>query len=113
VTYTKTHQALGASSLSTKVSAGIAVAKDPALNELACLVLRLQAVTEGTDPGPKCPKRTYSAAQKMKGVGLYQAIPPLRAWLWVRENPILAAAAGAGVVVSIGVLWTVLSRRKS
>ena len=80
------------------VQAAAAVSQDPALSEVVCHVLRLNAITEGRNPGPVCPRRRYSPAEKQKGIGLYLAAKPLRVAVWIRQHPAVAVAGAAGVL---------------
>lgn len=88
-------QALG--DISSTIDAVAKITEDPALPEVACNVLRLNRVTEGKS-APPCSRRVYTAADRHKGVGLYAALPPLRAFVWTRQHPVAAVAVGAGVV---------------
>ena len=87
------------------------VVEDPALPEIVCEVLRLNKVVAGQPAGPSCPRRVLTAAQKSKGVGLYVAREPLRAYIWARQNPALAWGAGLAVVGLIGLVGYTLGRR--
>lgn len=78
------------------------VAVDPALPQVVCHVMRLKAITNRQNPGSPCPPLALSAQQKTQGVGLYVIEPPLRAFVWARENPAVAVAVVAGVVGLIG-----------
>jgi hypothetical protein len=80
------------------------VIQDPALPEIICHVLRLNKITEGKSPGPVCAKINYTAAQKRTGLGLARVTKPLRAAVWARQHPAVAAGIGAGVV---GFIWFV------
>lgn len=84
--------------IGTVAQAAAAIARDPALMETVCLVLRLNAVTEGLPPGPPCPERSYTEFEASQGIGLASAVGPLRAVVWAKEHPILAAV---GVSVTV------------
>lgn len=84
------------------VQAASKVITDPALPEITCHVLRLNAIVEGRDPGPPCARKVYTAVEKHKGVGLSLATTPLRMIVWARKNPAIAIGAGVGVV---GLIW--------
>lgn len=87
------------------VAAVAKVVQDPALPEVTCHVLRLNKITEGKDPGPPCVRKVYTPSEKKQGIGLTLAVTPLRAAVWARGNPVLAAGAGlavAGVLIGVG-----------
>lgn len=87
------------------------VVEDPALPEVVCEVLRLHNVTKGLPPGPSCPRRVFTEADKRKGVGLYVAREPLRAYVWARQNPGMAWGAAMVAVGLIGLVGYTLGRR--
>jgi hypothetical protein len=80
------------------------VIEDPYLPEISCHLLRLNKITRGVPAGPPCPRTAVSPTARPKGIGLSTAAKPLRAWVWAKENPIIAAAAGASIV---GLIWGV------
>ena len=84
--------------IGSTVQAAAAISQDPALSEVTCHVLRMNAITEGRNPGPACPRHAYTPEEKQKGIGLYLATKPLRAAVWLRENPYVAVAGVAGIV---------------
>lgn len=90
------------------IAAAGKVIQDPGLPEITCHVLRLNKITEGKDPGPPCPRRHYTTADKRRGVGLSRAATPLRVVVWAREKPVVAAAIGiatVGFLVGVGYYW--------
>lgn len=87
------------------------VIEDPALPEIACEILRLNKVVAGQHPGLPCPRKVLTEAQKRKGVGLYLAREPLRAYVWARQNPGLTISIGLGVVGLIGAIGYAMGRR--
>lgn len=93
------------------VLAASKVIEDPALPEIVCEVLRLNKVVSGQNPGPSCPRRVITGADKRKGVGLYVAREPLRAYVWARQNPFLALGAAAALVGVIGYVGYSMGRR--
>ncbi len=86
------------------------VVEDPALPEIVCEVLRLNKVTAGLDPGPSCPRRVLTEADKRKGLGLYVARAPLRGYVWARQHPGLAWGAAIAAVGIIGLIGYSLGR---
>ena len=107
------YEGLGISidNLGTTIDAVSKVVEDPALPEVACNILRLNEATEGKQVSPPCVRRSYSAAQRRQGVGLYMAVVPLRAATWARQHPITAVAVGIGVVGGLIGLGYYLGRR--
>ena len=86
-------------------TAGAAVAKvveDPHLPEVACQVLRLNAIERGVST-PSC-TIVPVAHQPGKGIGLRSVVKPLRLFVKAKENPPLAFLVGAGVVGTIFLL---------
>jgi hypothetical protein len=83
------------------IQAASKVVEDPYLPEVSCHILRLNRIAKDQNPGAPCPRTTVSPHTK-KGIGLSAAAKPLRAWVWARENPIVAVAAGTSV---IGLIW--------
>jgi hypothetical protein len=78
------------------LKAGMAVIEDPYLPQVACEVLRLNAIQEGRRPGPKCPAPRNPSSKK--GVGLSYAVKPLQAFVYARQRPWIVPAAILGVV---------------
>lgn len=82
------------------------VVEDPCLYDVTSLLLRLnqleQAKPATTSTGTPAPP-----APTVKGIGLCKAVKPLRAVVYIRENPMIGIAAAVGVVgglVAIGYL---------
>jgi len=75
---------------------------DPALGETVCLATQLSRLADGKDPGRACARTANPNSDK--GLGLSAALPGLRAFVWVRKNPIVASAL-VGTV--IGLVWAV------
>ena len=96
----------------TTIEAAAKILKDPALPDVACNVLRLNRVVEDKPPGEPCPKRYYTAAQRQQGVGLHVAVAPLRAYIWARQNPVLAVGIGVGAVALIYSLGFAAGKRR-
>jgi hypothetical protein len=99
--------------LAPAVLAASKVIEDPALPEIACEVLRLNRVVSHQNPGLPCQRRVLTEADKRKGVGLYLAREPLRAYIWARQNPALAIGIGLGVVGIIGAIGYAIGRRRA
>ena len=94
------------------VQAASKIIQDPALPEVTCNVLRLSKVVEGRNAGPPCSRKTYSVQDRRKGVGLHLVVTPLRAAVWARKNPVLAAGAGVAVVGLLVGIGYHLGRKK-
>lgn len=107
--YMQAHQELG--SIGSTLDAAGKVVSDPALSDVACHLLRLNKITEGKPPGPPCLRRVYTKAQKEKGIGLYMAVKPLRAFIWARQRPAAAIAIGVGAVGALVGLGYLLGRK--
>jgi hypothetical protein len=80
--YTTNHLELGA--IGDVLPAATAVATDPCLGQVATLVRRLHDLEQ--------PRRTASGAPvapapPTKGIGLCQAVTPLRAVVYIKERP--------------------------
>jgi hypothetical protein len=84
----------------TAVQAAAKVLEDPALPEVTCQVLRLNALASNR-PSPVCPAQRYTLAQKQKGIGLHLAVTPLRIAVWARMHPLLATAVAGGSVLGL------------
>jgi len=110
VTYVRQHSLAG--DAEGVIDAGIALARDPALIEFSCELIRLSDLIEGDKPDPPCKRRVYTAADKKRGVGLAYALPPLRAVIQARQNPGLAVAIGVGVVGTLVYAGYLLGRRR-
>ncbi len=93
MSYTRRHSALGG--ITTVASAAVAVVGDPCLPEVANLVLRLHASEQPS------PRAGQPPAAPVKGIGLCSAVKPLRAVVWVKEQPSRGVAIAAGVVGAI------------
>ena len=79
------------------------VVEDPYLPEVACQLLRLNALERGALPGAPCKRTPPARAQiRNKGIGLRYVAGPLRAAVWARQNPVPAALIAAGTVFLIG-----------
>jgi len=89
----------GLGDVATTVSAATAIVTDPCLPEVSRLVLRLHALEQApVKPGAPPPKPTL-------GIGLCNAIKPLRAVVYVKERPWvlpLGAVAIVGGLVGLG-----------
>lgn len=99
------HQNLGASldTIGDAVQAASQIVEDPFLPEIACHVLRLSRIAAGEDAGRPCPATVVTPGRQNKGVGLSAVSAPLRAFTWMRANPLVAMAIGGAVVG--GVFW--------
>lgn len=80
------------------ISATAAVVEDPCLLPVSELLLELhrlaQAPARPRAPGQPAPAPSAPA----KGIGLCQAVKPLRAAVWVRRRPWVLPVAGVAVV---------------
>ncbi len=77
------------------------VVEDPYLPEVACQLLRLNAIERGMAPGRGCVQTTRRSASG-KGIGLRYVAQPLRAAVWARQNPVAAIGIAASAVFLIG-----------
>lgn len=84
------------------VNAAQGVLQDPALGEIVCQTTRLSRITDGREPGARCKKTVITAQNKNDGLGLSSALPGLRAFVWIRENPVLASAT---ITAALGMFW--------
>ena len=80
------------------VLAAARVIEDPALPEVTCQVLRLHTIAAGQPVGAPCKRIVITDTDKRKGIGLYAARDPLRAYVWARQHPLLATLVGVGIV---------------
>lgn len=89
----------GLGDVATTVSAAAAVVTDPCLPEVSKLVLRLHALEQtATKPGTPPPPPKL-------GIGLCNAVKPLRGLVYVRERPWvlpLGAVAVVGGLLGLG-----------
>ena len=86
------------------LSAGRDVASDPHIGELTCHIVRLNAMEEGTAPGPFC-NVVPVTKNPGSGIGLRHAMPALRQYVRYRENPwpfYLGVAAVAASIYGLG-----------
>ena len=83
------------------------VIEDPALPEVARILNRFHQLEQSAPkkPGSSAPSTT-------KGIGLKRVVGPMRALLWLRENP-AALVAGAVAVVAVPALLGYAVGRKS
>jgi len=72
------------------------VAKDPHLLEVVCQILRLKALEEGKVL-PPCAEIPKNRLPGV-GIGLRHVTGPLRFFVQVKENPMLGVALGVGVI---------------
>ena len=79
-------------------TAALKVAQDPFLPEVVCSVLRLSALEEGRNPGPRCAKVNAAPG---RGIGLRYAVVPIRLAVKAREQPVLAVAVVGGVLFGL------------
>jgi hypothetical protein len=86
------------------------VVEDPYLPEVACQLLRLNAIERGMAPGGSCAKTTRRAVPG-KGIGLRYVAKPLRAAVWARQNPLAAAAVVGGAVFLIGYIGYAMGKK--
>jgi hypothetical protein len=93
------------------IFAAAKIVEDPAVPEIACEVIRLNKVMAGQNPGPPCQRRVLTPADKRKGVGLYVARQPLRAYVWARQHPGTTLAIGAGIVLAIGLVGYTIGKK--
>ena len=89
----------GLGDVATTVSAAAAIVTDPCLPEVSRLVLRLHALEQRpVKPGAPPPSPTL-------GIGLCNAVKPLRAVVYVKERPWvlpLGAVAVVGGLLGLG-----------
>lgn len=93
------HAAMG--DISSVIGTAIDVASDPYLAEVVCLVGNLKQIDHG-EPVAVCPATPDGVAG---GVGLHNAILPLRAYVYAQQNTWvypLAVAAILGLPLWIG-----------
>ena len=84
------------------LEAGVAVVNDPYLPQVACEVMRLQAIQAKRPPGPPCPSPKNPGN---KGVGLQYVVKPLKAFVYLRQHPWIlpaGAAAAVGLIFAVG-----------
>ncbi len=84
---------------------------DPYLTEVTCNILRLERIQAGQKPGVPC-ARTQAGLRG--GIGLSEAVGPLRAFVYHREHPWIVPTAIAGVIgfTFLSGYWAGKSRRK-
>lgn len=78
---------------------------DPALPEVSCMVGQLWSIENGKPVVP-CPSMVRST--RRGGIGLREAVPAMRAWVFAKQNPWVkpvAAAAVLGVPFLLGFLF--------
>lgn len=85
-------------------------AADPALGEVVCLANQLGRISKGQATSA-CKKTVITPENKNKGLGLSGALPGLRGFVWLRENPLMGAAAIASAVGVIFLLGVSTGRR--
>jgi len=98
--------------LSTIGSAALAAGKvieDPYLPEVACQLLRLNALERGMIPGAPCARTPKTRTNK--GIGMRYVAPPLRAAVWARQNRLAAIGIAAGAVFLIGYVGYQIGKR--
>jgi hypothetical protein len=103
---------LGGTALWGAIEAGARVAEDPYLPEVTCHILRLDKITDGLAPGPRCLKTVATKAHKDRGIGMESAAGPLRAFVWYKEHPAIVAALGLGAVGLVWYLGYSMGRKK-
>lgn len=87
--------------LASTIGAALDVASDPYLNEVVCHIGQLKAIDHG-EPVGVCAQTPDGA---VGGVGLRNAIPVLRAYVYAQQNKWvypLAVAALVGIPMFIG-----------
>lgn len=112
MSYRTHHDALGQTgAIQTGVKAVTAVLADPYLNEVVCNVLRLENIQAGVKPGPPCAKTRPGLRG---GIGLSEAVGPLRAFVYHREHPWIVPTAIAVIIggTFLAGYWSGKSRRK-
>ena len=80
------------SGLTDVLSAGVNVARDPCLSEVARLTLQLHALEPAAKP-------LAAPAVTEPGIGLCRVVKPLRAYVWTRVHP---WSVPVGVVAILG-----------
>lgn len=102
--YTKRNRTpLALSGVTDVALAAASVVQDPCLYDVATLLLKLNQLEQQpvvkvpTLPGAPVPP----PPPPVKGIGLCKAVGPLKAVVYVRQNPLVGIAAAAGIVGAI------------
>jgi len=89
-----------ASSIESALGTGVNVAEDPYLPEVLCHINQLQQINAG-QPAGVCAE---TADNLPGGVGLINAVKPMRAYVWAEANKPWSWVLIAGVAVGIPML---------
>lgn len=81
------------STASDALVSAAAVASDPALPEVLRLVRQLNSIESAKTSSPSAPRPSFSA-----GVGLSQAITPLKILIYTRQRPWIVPASAVALV---------------
>lgn len=101
MSYMTRYDSLGA--ITDIAAAAKSVVEDPCLGQVSAMLLHLHKLEQA----PPVPGVPTAPAAPVKGIGLCKAVTPLRAVIWVRERPWIAAVTALGVfggLVGVGYL---------
>ena len=90
----------------------VQVADDPAFPEIACQAVRLTRINAGEPAGEPCTPTVMTAANANKGIGLSEALVPVRTLVWMRANPMITGSVLFGALASIWLTGYVAGRMK-
>ena len=93
--------------LTNALSATSLVLEDPALPEVVSILRKFHALEQAKPATPGAPKPAT-----VPGIGLKRAVGPLRALLWIRQNP-WSLPAGAFALLAIPALLGYAAGRRS
>lgn len=91
--------------ISDVLSAGVNVAQDPCLTEVAKLTIQLHTLEQPKAVGATAPASTE------KGIGLCRVVTPLRAYVWTRKHPWSVPLGAVAVIGGLVGLGYVMGRR--
>lgn len=102
MSYVHRNSRVGLGGIMDVAKAATAIVEDPCLGPVATLVLRLHAATpDPTQPRPLPGQPKPPSRPPAKGIGLCNAVTPLKALVWVRERPWVVPVGLAAVVGGI------------
>lgn len=84
---------LAMAGISDIATTAASVVSDPAWPEVSCRVSQLRAI-EAKKPVPVCAKMNVGAG----GIGLRKALPPLRAYVYAEQHPLVKPATVAAIL---------------